>query len=195
MAKKKDKPEETGAPVEVSGKDLNKDKAFRKALGDLMEKYSGMVVDIGANQVIKGVFLDSPQLTYLFGGKYPTDRIMQLQGPESSGKSTVSNYIAGQLQKKRPEQPVVLYVDYERTFDPVYAGRLGLDTSPDKFVLIHPDCGEEGFEVMDALLKTGKLCCVILDSDAAMPTRAMTNDEFGKACVAPNTEVKFRVAE
>lgn len=188
MAKKKDAAEETGQQ-ESKGSDL---RAFRKALDALKEKIPGIVAAVDSNKLKRGVFLDSPQLTFLFGGKYPTDRIMQLQGPESSGKSTVSNYIGGQLQKKRPEQPMVLYVDYERTFDPDYAQRLGLDISPDKFTLIHPDCGEDGFEAIDALLRTGQLCCIILDSDAAMPTRSMTTDEYGKACVAPDTLIKFR---
>ena len=189
MAKKKNDAPESATEGKAPGLDL---RGFRKALDAISSKIPGIIADSSANQLKRGVFLDSPQLTFLFGGKYPTDRIMQLQGPESSGKSTISNYIAGQLQKKRPNQPVVVYVDYERTFDPVYAGRLGLDTSPDKFILLHPECGEDGFEAMDALVRTGSVCCMILDSDAAMPTRSMTTDEYGKACVGPDTLISFK---
>jgi len=185
MAKKKEKEKEVEVAEDVSQEGEGSGKlnlrAFRKAMSGLAETYTKIIVDVTSNQMKRGVFLNSPQLTYLFGGQYPTDRIMQVQGPESSGKSTLSNYIAGELQKKKPKQPIVVYVDYERTFDPIYANRLGLDTSPEMFVLLQPENGEDGFEAMDALIKTGVVCCIILDSDAAMPTKAMTKDEYGKA--------------
>ena len=158
-------------------------KDFKKALSSLSKKYDEktLIKNVRDANLIKSVTFESPLLNYVLGGKYVTGRIMQLFGPESSGKSTVSTYIGGQLQKLKPEQPIVLYVDFERTFDPNFAQRLGLNLDEDHFVLVQPDTMEDGFEIIEELVKTGKVCFVIFDSEAAAPTRKQADSEYGQA--------------
>jgi recombination protein RecA len=115
---------------------------------------------------------------------------MQLFGPESSGKSTISTFIAKEIQQILvEEQPIVLYVDYERSFDPVYAERLGLNLDDDHFMLVQPDTMEDGFEIIEALVKSGKIGLVIFDSETTAPTRSQEESEYGKAGFGPQAKI------
>lgn len=181
-------------------------KDFKKARADAITKYKHGVVEADANILIHKIILDSPQLTRLFSG-FSYDRIHQSFGPESSGKSTVYTYIAGQLQDKMPKEiermakyfedvkhdkdkakkfredyedkQVVAYLDYEGTFDPNFAQRLGLKIDDDHFVLIQADTLEEGFAMLEPMVKSGSLCCVIFDSDAAACSNLDLESDFG----------------
>lgn len=155
-------------------------KNLRKVLGQLQTKYKNTIFQAEEANVINKINFQSPQLTYQFSG-FSYDRVHQLYGPESSGKSSISTYIAGQLQQKFPERPVVLYLDFERTFDIEYAKNLGLNTDEDHFILIRAENGEEGFTIAEELIKTESLCCIIFDSDATCPTRTEIADEVNKA--------------
>lgn len=158
-------------------------KEFKKALASLSKKYDDKTIikDVKNANLVKFATFESPLLNYVLGGKYVTGRIMQLFGPESSGKSTVSTYIGGQLQKIKEDQPIVVYLDFERTFVPEFAARLGLNIDEDHFVLIQPDTMEDGFEIAEELIKSGKVCLVIFDSEAAAPTRKQADSEYGQA--------------
>src|SRR5574344_302547 len=158
-------------------------KDFKKALANLTKKFDEktLIKDVQHANLAKYVTFDSPLLTYVMGGKFVTGRIMQLFGKESGGKSTISTYIGGQLQKKMPEQPIVVYLDFERTFDPSFANRLGLNTDDDHFLLVQPDVMEDGFEIAEELVKSGKVCLIIFDSEAAAPTRKQADSEYGQA--------------
>ena len=181
-------------------------KDFKKARQDAVEKYKHGVVEADANTLIHKIILDSPQLTRLFAG-FSYDRIHQSFGPESSGKSTVYTYIAGQLQTKLPKEiermakyyedvkkdakkaakfredyedkQVVAYLDFEGTFDPNFAQRLGLNIDDDHFVLIQADTLEDGFDMLEPMVKSGSLCCVIFDSDAAACSNLDLESAFG----------------
>lgn len=160
-------------------------KDFKKALEKVTKDHAKAVVAANANTLIHKITFDSPQLTYMFGG-FSYDRIHNLFGPESSGKSSTFSYIAGQLQKKIPqvcdeykEKQVVVYMDFERTFDPNYANKLGLNTDEDHFVLLQSDTLEEACAITEELVKTNSVCCVILDSDAAAPTNLDAESEIG----------------
>lgn len=160
-------------------------KDFKKALEKVTKDHAKAVVAANANTLIHKITFDSPQLTYMFGG-FSYDRIHNLFGPESSGKSSTFSYIAGQLQKKIPqvcdeykEKQVVVYMDFERTFDPTYANKLGLNTDEDHFVLLQSDTLEEACAITEELVKTNSVCCVILDSDAAAPTNLDAESEIG----------------
>ena len=181
-------------------------KDFKKARQDAVEKYKHGVVEADANTLIHKIILDSPQLTRLFAG-FSYDRIHQSFGPESSGKSTVYTYIAGQLQTKMPKEiermakyyedvkkdakkaakfredyedkQVVAYLDFEGTFDPNFAQRLGLNIDDDHFVLIQADTLEDGFSMLEPMVKSGSICCVIFDSDAAACSNLDLESEFG----------------
>jgi len=160
-------------------------KDFKKALEKVTKDHAKAIVAANANTLIHKITFDSPQLTYMFGG-FSYDRIHNLFGPESSGKSSTFSYIAGQLQKKIPqvcdeykEKQVVVYMDFERTFDPNYANKLGLNTDEDHFVLLQSDTLEEACAITEELVKTNSVCCVILDSDAAAPTNLDAESEIG----------------
>jgi recombination protein RecA len=153
------------------------------------------VRDVNTSGIIERFFLESPQLNFLFGGGYPIGRIIQLHGPESGGKSTLATYIGGEVQRKRKdEHNVVVYVDFERTFETTFAQKLGLMTDTDHLVFLRPENGEEAFEICQELLRTNSIGLVIWDSDTTTPSAAQINDEYGKACVFPDTEVNFRIA-
>jgi recombination protein RecA len=158
---------------------------FRKAMEKVTKDHKKAIVAANANTLIHKISFDSPQLTYMFGG-FSYDRIHNFFGPESSGKSSMFTYIAGQLQKKIPlenpewkEKQIVIYMDFERTFDPEYAKNLGLNCDEDHFLLLQPDTLEEGCSITEALVKTNSVCCVILDSDAAAPTNLDNESDIG----------------
>lgn len=160
-------------------------KDFRKALEKVTKEHGKAIAKADANTLIHKISFDSPQLTYMFGG-FSYDRIHNFFGPESSGKSSMFTYIAGQLQRKIPEvkpewaeKQVVVYMDFERTFDPNYASNLGLNCDEDHFILLQPDTLEEGCSITEELVKTNSVCCVILDSDAAAPTNLDNESDIG----------------
>lgn len=158
-------------------------KEFNKTMAALTKKFGEktVIANVAEANLTKSVLFDGPLLNYVLGGKFVTGRIMQLFGPESSGKSTISTYIGGQLQKKCPDQPFVVYLDYERTFDPAFAQRLGLNIDENHFKLFQPDVMEDGFEIAEELIKTGLVNLVIFDSEAAAPTRKQADSEYGQA--------------
>lgn len=176
------------------------------ALQDKTKKdYEHGIVAADANTLIHKICFDSPQLTYMFSG-FSYDRIHQVFGPESSGKSSLYTYIASQLQKKMPEEmerlakvfedegrkeeaekyrkdfkdkQFVVYLDYEGTFDPNHAAQIGLNMDEDHFQLFHPDTIEEGFTMIEPFVKSGSVCCVIFDSDALATTNLDNESDFG----------------
>lgn len=135
----------------------------------------------------------------MMGGGIPTARIIRFRGPSSSGKSAFCNYLAGQLQKgcptlyNNPNKNKVLYLDFERTFEKRFATSVGVDTSPDKFFQLTFDTIEDMSDGIEDLVKSGEVAAIILDSDAAAPTRTTITDPAGKACVSPETEVEFEL--
>lgn len=155
-------------------------RALTAALTKIQKQFKDAVRDVNTSGVISRYFLDSPQLNFLFGGGFPEGRIIQFHGPESSGKSTLATYVGGQIQK-RAEKNVVVYVDFERTFEKSFAENLGLDLSPDKFIFLRPENGEEGFTVVEELIRTDEIGLVIWDSDTTTATRSQVGDEYGKA--------------
>jgi recombination protein RecA len=178
---------------------------IRKQIDKIKTTYDRGVVEVTANNLIRKIAFDSPQLTYMFSG-FSYDRIHQFFAPESSGKSSLSTYMASQLQKKMPieierlakeaedngdkdkakkirkefaDKQVVIYLDYERTFDPIYAENLGLNTDEEHFILLQPDTLEDGFNMIEPMVKSGSICCIIFDSDAAAPTALDNESEVG----------------
>lgn len=178
---------------------------IRKQVDKIKTTYDRGIVEATANNLIRKIAFDSPQLTYMFSG-FSYDRIHQFFSPESSGKSSLSTYMASQLQKKMPieierlakeaedggnkdkakkirkefaDKQVVIYLDYERTFDPIYAENLGLNTDEEHFILLQPDTLEDGFNMIEPMVKSGSICCIIFDSDAAAPTALDNESEVG----------------
>lgn len=124
---------------------------------------------------ISKIFLDSPGLNYVFGGGFPLGRIVAIHGPYSSGKSTLSTYIAGQIQKKGGEKNKVVYIDFEYSFDPDYAVNLGLDVD-NNFIMLRPDNGEDAFMMLKDLIETDEVGLVVIDSATVISSKAQIED-------------------
>lgn len=181
-------------------------KDLKKVKEAALKNYERGIVKADVNTLVHTITFDSPQLTYMFGG-FRYDRIHQNFGPESSGKSSLYTYIASQLQLKVPQDIEetakrfeaegetvkasnfrknftdkyhVVYLDFEGTFDPVYAERIGLNCDEDHLTLIQPNTIEDGFNIAEEMVKTGSICCVILDSDAAATTDLDNKSEYGQ---------------
>lgn len=120
------------------------------------------------------IFLDSPGLNFALGGGFVPGRIYYLQGQESGGKSALSTYIASQVQKHY-EKKVILYVDYEYSFDVAHAKEMGLDVD-NNFILLRPLSGEDGFDMITQLVDTGEVGLVIIDSITTISSKAQIED-------------------
>lgn len=115
-------------------------------------------------------------LDQALGGGYPKGRIIEIYGPESSGKSTLALHAIAEAHKTGG---VVAYIDSEHAFDPKYAESLGVDLSKEAFLFSQPSSGEEGLEIAEMLIKTGKLDIVVIDSVAALTPKAELEGEMG----------------
>ena len=111
-------------------------------------------------------------------GGVPKGRIIEIYGPESSGKTTLALHILAQAQKMGGE---VAFVDAEHALDPVYAAALGVDT--DSMLVSQPDTGEQALEITDALVRSGAVDAVVVDSVAALTPRAEIEGEMGDTFV------------
>ena len=111
-------------------------------------------------------------------GGVPKGRIIEIYGPESSGKTTLALHILAQCQKMGGE---VAFVDAEHALDPVYAAALGVDT--DSMLVSQPDTGEQALEITDALVRSGAVDAVVVDSVAALTPRAEIEGEMGDTFV------------
>ena len=111
-------------------------------------------------------------------GGVPKGRIIEIYGPESSGKTTLALHILAQAQKMGGE---VAFVDAEHALDPVYAAALGVDT--DSMLVAQPDTGEQALEITDALVRSGAVDAVVVDSVAALTPRAEIEGEMGDTFV------------
>lgn len=109
---------------------------------------------------------------------YPKGRIIEIYGPESSGKTTVALHAAAEAQKLGE---TVAFIDAEHALDPVYAKNLGVNI--DELLLSQPDTGEQGLEIADALVSSGAVGLIVVDSVAALVPRAEIDGEMGQAHV------------
>ena len=111
-------------------------------------------------------------------GGVPKGRIIEIYGPESSGKTTLALHIVAEAQKKGGE---VAFVDAEHALDPAYAAAIGVDT--DSMLVSQPDTGEQALEITDALVRSGAVDVVVVDSVAALTPRAEIEGEMGDTFV------------
>lgn len=111
-------------------------------------------------------------------GGVPRGRIVEIYGPESSGKTTVALHIIAEAQATGG---IVAFIDAEHALDPVYAARLGVDV--DELLIAQPDTGEQALEICDLLVRSGSIDCVVIDSVAALVPRAEIEGEMGDTTV------------
>jgi recombination protein RecA len=162
-------------------------KASIKDLDSLVEsmqkKYgAGSVSLYGKNRVVvEWVPISSFYLTELLGNGYPRGRMIEIYGPESSGKTTAACYLAGQCQshyfEDKQRNGVVAYVDVEHSLDPAYAKVFGLDM--DKVIFSQPDSAEQALDIVEDLVESDMVDMVVLDSVAALSPQAELDGEMG----------------
>lgn len=111
-------------------------------------------------------------------GGYPRGRIVEIYGPESSGKTTLALHAVANVQK---EGGLVAYIDAEHALDPIYAANLGIDL--DNLIISQPDTGEQGLEIADTLIRSGSVDLIVIDSVAALVPRAEIEGEMGASHV------------
>ncbi len=160
----------------------DKQKALAKVLGELEKTHGkGTIMRLGENVAmsVDHISTGSIGLDVALGiGGLPRGRIIEIYGPESSGKTTIALHCVAQAQKAGGE---AAFVDAEHALDPIYARALGVDI--DSLLVSQPDCGEQGLEIADALVRSGALDIVVVDSVAALVPRAEIEGEMGDSFV------------
>ena len=159
-----------------------KKKALESAIAQIEKNFGkGAIIKPGANQTMKvdAIPTGSMGLDLALGiGGVPRGRIVELYGPESSGKTTVALHIIAEAQKQGGE---VAFVDVEHALDPKYAAAVGVNV--DDLLVSQPNSGEEALEIMEALVRSGAIDVVVLDSVAALTTKAEIDGNMGDSNV------------
>ena len=156
----------------------DREKALNDAL-KLIEKDfgKGSIMRLGerAEQKVQVMSSGSLALDIALGsGGYPKGRIIEIYGPESSGKTTVALHAVAQAQK---EGGIAAFIDAEHALDPHYARTLGVNT--DELILSQPDYGEQALQIAEELAKTGAVKLIVIDSVAALVPRAEVEGDMG----------------
>ena len=119
-------------------------------------------------------------------GGLPRGRIVEIYGPESSGKTTVALHVVAEAQKRGGS---AVFIDVEHALDPVYAKNLGVDI--DQLLVSQPDTGEQALEICEALVRSGAVDVVVVDSVAAMVTKAEIEGEMGDTHVGDRKSTRL----
>ena len=157
---------------------VDKQKALETALGNIERSFGkGSVMRLGDKKSmdIEAVSTGSLGLDIALGiGGLPKGRIIEIFGPESSGKTTLALHCVAEAQKNGG---VCAFIDAEHALDPVYAGKLGVDL--DDLLVSQPDSGEQALEIADTLVRSGAVDLLVIDSVAALTPRAELEGEMG----------------
>lgn len=176
MAEKKNIPVAARGKATISADD--RQKALETALGQIEKQFGrGAVMKLGQDSIlnVEAISTGSLSLDLALGiGGLPKGRIVEIYGPESSGKTTVALHVAAQAQKAGG---TAVFIDVEHALDPVYAQALGVDI--DSLLVSQPDTGEQALEICEALVRSGAVDVVVVDSVAAMVTKAEIEGEMG----------------
>ncbi len=161
---------------------LDKNKALETALGQIEKQFGkGAVMRLGQNSTlnVEHVSTGSLSLDIALGiGGLPRGRIIEIYGPESSGKTTLSLHCIAEGQKDGGN---VAFIDVEHALDPVYAANLGVDV--DSLLVSQPDTGEDALEIAEALIRSGAIDVIVIDSVAALVPKAEIEGEMGDSHV------------
>ena len=180
MAKQDLKKKQTGMVVPASKEE--REKALKNAIAQLEKQYgAGAVMRLGQRTTanVQAISTGSLTLDMALGiGGVPRGRIVEIYGPESSGKTTVALQIIAEAQKQGGE---AAFIDVEHALDPVYAEALGVNI--DNLLVSQPDSGEQALEIAEALVRSGAIDVIVIDSVAAMTTRAEIEGEMGDSHV------------
>ena len=176
MADRKKLTLETPAPAS------DKRKALETCMAQIEKTYGkGSIMRLGENTsvTVEAIPTGSLSLDLALGiGGVPKGRIIEIYGPESSGKTTLALHILAEAQKRGGE---VAFIDAEHALDPSYAKALGVDI--DSMLISQPDTGEQGLEICEALVRSGAIDVVVVDSVAALTPRAEIEGDMGDSHV------------
>lgn len=157
---------------------MDRQKALEAALGQIERAYGkGSVMRLGQQEAIAvdSISTGSLGLDIALGvGGVPKGRIIEIYGPESSGKTTLTLHIAAEAQKKGG---TCAFIDAEHALDPIYARKLGVNV--DDLIVAQPDAGEQALEIADTLVRSGGVDVVIVDSVAALVPKAELEGDMG----------------
>ena len=160
----------------------DKESTLKITTDEIEKKFGkGAIMRLGESTALNVEAIPTGALTLdvaLGIGGVPRGRIVEIYGPESSGKTTVALHIIAEAQAAGG---IVAFIDAEHALDPVYAARLGVDV--DELLISQPDTGEQALEICDLLVRSGTIDCVVIDSVAALVPRAEIEGEMGDATV------------
>jgi len=164
----------------VEGSSMDKSKALSAALSQIERQFGkGSVMKLGKNDRsmdVETVSSGSLGLDIALGvGGLPKGRIVEIYGPESSGKTTLALHAVAEAQKKGG---ICAFIDAEHALDPVYARKLGVNI--DELLISQPDTGEQALEICDTLVRSGAVDVLVVDSVAALVPRAELEGEMGE---------------
>ena len=157
---------------------MERDKALDMALGQIEKQFGkGSIMRMGENlhMNIESIPTGALALDLALGiGGLPRGRVVEIFGPESSGKSTLAMHVVAEAQRNGG---ICAYIDAEHAMDPVYARAIGVNI--DELLISQPDTGEQGLEIADMLIRSGSLDVIVIDSVAALVPRAEIEGEMG----------------
>ena len=168
--------------MKTVNKEVSKDKALEQVMNDIEKQFGkGSIMKLGDKEHMKVDVCSSGCLSLdiaLGVGGYPRGRIIEIYGPESSGKTTFALQAIAEHQKLGGR---AAFIDAEHALDPVYAERLGVDI--DELLLSQPDTGEQALEICDALVRSEAVSIIVIDSVAALVPQAEIDGEMGDSHV------------
>jgi recombination protein RecA len=165
----------------VEGSSMDKSKALSAALSQIERQFGkGSVMKLGKNDRsmdIETISTGSLGLDIALGvGGLPKGRVVEIYGPESSGKTTLALHTVAEAQKKGG---ICAFIDAEHALDPVYARKLGVNI--DELLISQPDTGEQALEICDTLVRSGAVDVLVVDSVAALVPKAELEGEMGES--------------
>ena len=167
---------------EKGNKEINKDGLLEDAIKQIEKQYGkGSIMKLGERAAVDvdAISSGSIKIDEALGiGGYPKGRIIEIYGPESSGKTTLALHAIAEVQKKGGR---AAYIDAENAIDPAYAKNLGVNI--DELILSQPDSGEQALEITDALVRSGAVDAVVVDSVAALVPKQEIEGEMGDTFV------------
>lgn len=176
---KKDAVEEKGKGAEKAAKDDGRSEALKLAISQITKQFGdGSIMKLGETPKMNVELLSSGSLALdlALGGGYPKGRIIEIYGPESSGKTTLALHAIAEIQKQGGQ---AAFIDAEHALDPAYAKRIGVDTA--NLLISQPDNGESALEICETLVRSNAVDLIVVDSVAALVPQAEIDGDMGDA--------------
>ena len=158
-------------------KPSDQEQAINAAIDQIKDRFGdGAIMKLGDKRAlqVESVSTGCISLDLALGNGVPRGRIIEVYGPESSGKTTLSQHIIAEVQKKGE---IAAFVDAEHAFDPEYAKKIGVDTK--NLLISQPDTGEDALEILETLIRSNAVGVIVVDSVAALTPRAEIEGEMG----------------